>query len=299
MGLWVAGAGAFEEEIPDLQGKTAMITGANTGLGLMAAKILAEHGCSVILTCRSWNKCNNAVREVQTSNPQASVQGMILDLGDPESVRSLSKRVLEDIPKLDYLLCNAGIILPKEKKTNSNGWEITMAVNHLGHFALVGHLLPLLNSSKTRIVSHSSLAAHGIIKHPLNLDDWMWEKRPYQGLISSTNIFEDFKVAAAHQNQITHRLGKMAMNALYGMLLRSQESAARPLVTAAISSDVNAYFGPIFLLHGPAGNIGNVLNPELLEKLDKFFWVGKFSRSTEEEAAKLWEMSVRATGVLG
>ncbi|GAB5361340.1 hypothetical protein AAMO2058_000705100 [Amorphochlora amoebiformis] len=334
VGLYFAGSRIFEREIPDLTGKVALITGANTGLGFEAAKIMAGKGCTVILACRNGNKCSAAVDSLEHEIPEADVEAMTVDLSDPSSIQSFSLEALESIPRIDYLLNNAGVLIPNPKKTNIKGWELTMAVNHLGHFALVGHLLPLLKASKTRIINHSSVVAHLLAKDPIDFDDLMWEKREYvgrtayaasklanlwftneinrrlskygisanacqPGVVGTTSIFDSFSHAGIQEQNYKLWISEMAFHTFYALLTRTAESAAMPLVIAAISNDTNGLFGPKFMFQGPSVNTGDVLEPGFMYKLfASTNMVYTYNGATSEESGRLWELSADLTGVM-
>lgn len=144
-----------------LTGTTILITGANTGLGLESAKRLASAGANVIVTARSQSKADGAVRDVTAAVPSARPIGLELDLASLASVKAfperLSAAVGGDAP-IDVLLNNAGVMAVPERIETTDGFERTVGVNHLGHFALVAALLPLLKKAKDgfRIVNVSS-----------------------------------------------------------------------------------------------------------------------------------------------
>jgi NAD(P)-dependent dehydrogenase (short-subunit alcohol dehydrogenase family) len=146
--------------IPDLTGRTAVVTGANGGLGYETAKALAAAGAHVVLAARDQTKAAHALAELRTGVPDASVEVVELDLGSLDSVRSAADVVLADHPVVDVLVNNAGVMALPERRTG-DGFEMQLGVNHLGHFALTAHLLPaLLRANAARVVSVSSAAHH-------------------------------------------------------------------------------------------------------------------------------------------
>ncbi|XP_061577859.1 retinol dehydrogenase 11-like [Cololabis saira] len=141
-----------------LDGKTVLITGANTGIGRETAVDLARRGARVILACRDMDRANKAAEYVRKKTGNDNVVVKKLDLGSLQSVRQLAKDVLASEERLDVLINNAGIMSCPQWKTD-DGFEMQFGVNHLGHFLLTNCLLDLLKkSSPSRIVNVSSLA---------------------------------------------------------------------------------------------------------------------------------------------
>ena len=146
------------QNIPDLQGKTIVVTGGNSGLGYEACKAFADKGAEVILASRSKEKGDNAKAEILKSVPHGKVNVMQLDLGDLDSVRSFASAFKNKYKKLHVLLNNAGIMMSPYFQTK-DGFEGQNGINHLGHFALTGLLLDvILKTPGSRIVNVSSMA---------------------------------------------------------------------------------------------------------------------------------------------
>jgi NAD(P)-dependent dehydrogenase (short-subunit alcohol dehydrogenase family) len=142
-------------DIPNQQGRVCIVTGANTGLGLSNARMLAEKGATVIMACRNLDKANVAAKGIRNTVPGADVAVSTLDLSSLASVREFAVRFLAEYDRL-------GVMMPPRTMT-ADGFELQFESNHLGHFLLTGLLLPLLNktSDKTsgaRVVSLSSIA---------------------------------------------------------------------------------------------------------------------------------------------
>jgi len=161
-------AGAASQDIfrpaaGSLTGKTILITGANTGLGLESAKRLAGAGATVVATARTQAKAEKAVAAVEAAVPGAKAVGAELDLARLESVKTFPGRLQKALnsaspPHIDVLLNNAGVMAIPERAETSDGFERTVGVNHLGHFALVAALLPALQRAPQgfRVVTVSS-----------------------------------------------------------------------------------------------------------------------------------------------
>jgi NAD(P)-dependent dehydrogenase (short-subunit alcohol dehydrogenase family) len=161
--------------VPDLSGKLAVVTGANSGLGLELATRLSASGADVVMAIRNRAKGEAAVKEIQAKVPDAKLTIKQLDLASLASVAALGEELNAEGRPVDILVNNAGIMQPPERETTADGFELQFGGNHLGHFALTGHLLPLLRAaSGARVTSLSSSAARlGGIK----FDDLQWEKR--------------------------------------------------------------------------------------------------------------------------
>ena len=159
------------EQLPDLSGKTYAITGGNSGLGLQAATILAGKGAKVVITSRSAEKAEAALGEIRSAVASADVDFVQLDLSVAESVVSAAAAIREKCPQLDALINNAGIMQPPLTRT-TEGWELQIATNHLGHFRLNSLLFDHVEESGGRIVAVSSIA-HKLGR--IDFDDLMSE----------------------------------------------------------------------------------------------------------------------------
>ncbi len=166
---------ALTVTVPDLSGKLAVVTGSNSGLGLGLATRLAAAGADVIMAIRNREKGEAAVEQIRATVPGAKLTIKALDLASLASVAALGEEVKAEGRPIDILINNAGIMQPPERETTADGFELQFGCNHLGHFALTGHLLPLLRAADgARVMSLSSSAQRfgGI-----NFDDLQWEKR--------------------------------------------------------------------------------------------------------------------------
>lgn len=145
------------DHIPDLRGKVIIVTGANTGIGFEAAREFSRKGAETILACRNEIKGRKAVQIIKQEIPEARVRYFHLDLGKLSSVKQFAEKFREQYSRLDVLLNNAGVIL-YPYRTTEDGFESQLGINHLGHFALTGHLFDLIAKTEgARIVNVSSL----------------------------------------------------------------------------------------------------------------------------------------------
>jgi len=146
------------ENMPDQTGKTVLVTGANAGLGFLLTRSFAQKNARVIMVCRNQGKAADARDDVLAQFPDAELDIVSLDLANLKSVEQCASTLLDDYESLDIIMCNAGI-MAVPYGTTEDGFEMHMGVNYYGHYALVGHLMPLVKKSPgLRIVTTSSLA---------------------------------------------------------------------------------------------------------------------------------------------
>jgi len=146
------------DQIGDLSGTTALVTGANSGIGLIEARELARHGADVVLAVRNTDAGEAAAKRIRAAGATGTVRVERLDLASQASVHSLAERF--DGP-LDLLVNNAGVMAPPRRRETDDGFELQFGTNHLGHFALTGLLMPhLLQAPAPRVTTVSSIAHH-------------------------------------------------------------------------------------------------------------------------------------------
>jgi NAD(P)-dependent dehydrogenase (short-subunit alcohol dehydrogenase family) len=295
-------------DIPDLSGKIALITGANSGIGYETAKEFARKGIEVILACRSIEKGEEAASTIRTEIPDAKLKPMVLDLSSLKSVRAFADEFNAAYSRLDILLNNAGIMMVPYGKTE-DGFEQQLGTNHMGHFALTGLLIDvLLNTPYARVVNVSS-NAHRFGE--LDFDNLMFEdEEPYTPMKSYGNsklanllfTYEmqrllDEKNAnmiavAAHPgisttnlaNHLAHPLLMKLVMPLFGWMMQSAAMGALPSIRAAVDPDVvgGQYFGP----DGRNEQKGYPIAVSSNE-----------ASHNKEDARRLWEVSEELTGV--
>lgn len=146
-------------DMPELSGKVAVVTGANSGLGFETAKALALKDAHVVLACRNLEKAETAQTALWQVAPHAAIDIKQLDLADLRSVQTFSREFKQHFHRLDMLFNNAGVMALPTRQLTADGFEMQFGTNHLGHFALTGHLLPLLlETPESRVVTTSSIA---------------------------------------------------------------------------------------------------------------------------------------------
>jgi NAD(P)-dependent dehydrogenase (short-subunit alcohol dehydrogenase family) len=166
-GRWTAA------DVPGQPGKTAVVTGASSGLGLEIAGVLAARGATVVLACRDTGRAGQAAGLVRAGAGPAGVRVVRLDLASLASVREAADEIRSSCPRLDLLINNAGVMRPPYQRSG-DGFELTFATNHLGHFALTGLVLDrLLETPGSRVVTVSSV---GHWDGVMRFDDLQFER---------------------------------------------------------------------------------------------------------------------------
>lgn len=260
------------DDIPSQTGRTAIVTGANSGIGLETARMLALRGADVVLACRNPDKGKAALDRVLAEKPKGTATLEALDLADLDSVAAFSDRFAATHDKLDLLVNNAGVMMPPLSRTKQ-GFELQLGTNHLGHAALTARLAPLvLRTPGARFVIVSS-GAHR--QGRIDFDDLNWSTRSYspmpayaqsklanllfalelQRRIAATG--SDVRVTAAHPGWTSTDLQRTAglfrfLNPVFAM---KPADGALPTLRAATDPDAGpgSYWGParFFEMSGP------------------------------------------------
>ena len=170
--------------LPDLTGKRAVLTGGSDGIGLVIARRLAAAGADLVLPVRNRGKGEAAVAEIRARVPGASITLHALDLSSLGSVAAFADALLAEGRAIDVLVNNAGVMTPPERRTTVDGHELQFGTNHLGHVALVAHLMPLLQAGRARVTWQASVAASRNAVHWEDLD-WARSYHPMRAYSSS------------------------------------------------------------------------------------------------------------------
>jgi len=296
-------------DIPDLTGKTILVTGGNSGLGFESAKAFAEKGAQVIIACRSANRGDVAKKQIEKTCPTANVHVMELDLMDLESIKDFTIRFKQKHDRLDVLLNNAGIMTVPYGLTK-DGFESQIGTNHLGHFALTGLLLDLLkNTAQSRVVNVSSMAhKQGVMdydnllfKNGIGYSPMKAYGRSKLANLLFTLELQEFFVSknidciavAAHPgvsntNLARHLEGKWMfelLRPLLQMIVQPAIMGALPLIRASVDPQVKK--GEYY---GPSGFQEMSGYPVLVEP--------NKSAKDIQSAKKLWEISEKLTKVV-
>ncbi|MEU9517838.1 SDR family oxidoreductase [Streptomyces sp. NPDC048224] len=303
----------FDITVPDLSGRRAVVTGASDGIGLGIATRLAAAGAEVLLPVRNPRKGEAALDAIGTRVPGADVSLRTLDLSSLTSVAALGRDLLGEGRPIHLLVNNAGVMTPPGRQTTDDGFELQFGTNHLGHFALVAHLLPLLRAGRARVTSQISIAAD---RNAINWDDLDWERsynggRAYSQSKIACGLFgleldrrsqaggwgitsnlshpgvapTNLLAARPEVGRVKDTPGVRVIRALSarGILLGTVRTAQLPALYAATSPDAEGG-----ALYGPAGP-GHLGGPPARQKL--------YSRlRSTDEARRVWERSAELTG---
>ncbi|OMC00512.1 short-chain dehydrogenase [Mycobacterium sp. NS-7484] len=290
--------------IPDQTGRTAVITGANTGLGLETAKALAAKGAHVVLAVRNLIKGEAAAEWISRSVPGADLHLQHLDLGSLASVRDAADQLKDKYDRIDLLINNAGVMTPPKELT-TDGFELQFGTNHLGHFAFTGLLLDrLLPVVGSRIVTVSSIG-HRFARGGIRFDDLQWE-RGYNrlgayGQSKLANLMFTYELQrrlvgqhttalAAHPGGSDTELARHLPNAVQRAvpLLRPvfQEAAMGALPTLRAATDPSALGGQYY---GPDGLGQQKGHPQLVTSSERSYDL--------DQQRRLWAVSEELTGV--
>jgi NAD(P)-dependent dehydrogenase (short-subunit alcohol dehydrogenase family) len=291
------------DDIPDQSGRTALVTGANSGLGLHTSLALARRGARVLMACRNPDKAGTALERVRSEVPGARAELVSLDLASLASVRTAATDVAARTDALHVLVDNAGVMAIPRAQT-VDGFEMQLGTNHLGHFALTGLLLPLLLTADDPRVVVVSSDAHRIGR--IRFADLMAEKSygrwsAYgQSKLANLLFMRELDrraagrltAAAAHPGYAATNLQSNYGNPVVDLFMRignrvlaqSDEAGAWPQLYAATMPDVKG--GEYF---GPSGVFGLRGSPDRDTPTR--------AASDDETARRLWDVSEQLTGV--
>jgi NAD(P)-dependent dehydrogenase (short-subunit alcohol dehydrogenase family) len=298
-----------KDNIPSQQGKTIVITGATSGIGLEAAKVLSEKGAKIILPVRNHEKGKNAEQEIKQRFKSADITLMKLDISDFDSVRLFADEFTKKYSKLDLLLNNAGIMWTPVKQLSKQGQELQFATNHLGHFLLTGLLLPLLKSTpNSRVVNQSSVLhkkTQGQNFEPtiyfddLNFSKNFDTKKAYAqsklaNLLFTYELDRRLKEANINAIAVASHPGYTATN------LQKDAGFMMKLMNVLMAQKVNMGSLPI-LRAATESNLkgGEFFGPTKMNELKGYPEMVQSSETSHDKnlAKKLWEISEKITDV--
>lgn len=300
--------------VPDLTGTRAIVTGATDGVGFEIASRLARAGAELIVPARNSTKGMAAAERIRARSTGAQVRVYPMDLSSLGSVRSFTELMMADAAPIGILINNAGVMTPPTRQSTADGFELQFGTNHLGHFALVAGLMPLLVAGQARVTNQVSVAAN---ERRINWEDLAWEQgyRPMDAYSSSKIAFGLFGLELQRRSEAvglgirsnlshpgitptnllaaqpgmgrtddTREVKVIRALSRRGILVGTPASAALTAVYAA--TDPEAQGGKMY---GPKGFL-HLAGPPAEQKL--------YSRLLDEDAARrIWEISERLVGV--
>ncbi len=295
--------------IPDLSDRTYIVTGANSGIGYEAARVLAEKGARVVLACRTESKARDALDGIRRARSDARAEFGALDLASLKSVRAFAAEMARRFPEgVDGLVNNAGVMaLPRQ--LTEDGFEMQLATNHLGHFALTALVLPLLvRRPSARVVSVSS-GTHWVGR--VRLDDLMGERRYASWGAYAQSKLANLLFTRELQRRLATRHSHVIATAAHPGYAASNllTTSANAWGNSALSTGTYALGNSLFAQSAVAGALPTVRAlVDASAKGDEFYgpsmWLwgaptlASRSGSARDDAAAraLWEASERLTG---
>ncbi len=293
--------------IPDLHGHTALVTGANSGLGLETTRALATNGAHVVMACRDQEKGRKAKSVIEESVPGASLELAALDLSSLAAIRAFAERFRTDHTQLDLLFNNAGVMAIPYRKTQ-DGFEWQFGTNYLGHFALTGLLLPpLLATPQSRVITTSSMAhVTGKIEFDNLNNERSYTRWSAYGKSKLADLMFAFELQRRLKRVGVETISVAAHPGFSHTSLQStsvtEASAVMERLMYSLYRGQSAAMGALPQLYAataPSLSGGEYIRPDGLFGLS---WYPKKVRACkhaydEQVAARLWEVSIEMTGV--
>jgi NAD(P)-dependent dehydrogenase (short-subunit alcohol dehydrogenase family) len=301
-GKWTA------EQIPDQSGRTAVITGANSGLGLVSARELARHGARVVMACRNTTKGAEAMQQILAEVPKADLELAPLDLGDLSSVEAFAGSLHDTLAPdgIDLLINNAGVMAPPRRET-ADGFELQIGTNHLGHFALTARVIDLIQAREgSRIVTLSS-GAHKMGK--ISFDNLQGTRRYMRWSAYGQSKLANLLFALElHRRLRASGSDVMSLAAHPGYAATNLQSAAVPTVDRLLMVVSNALVAQsaemgalpqLYAATEPSAQSGTYIGPDGVGEFRGHPHVCQPSDAARDEqtAARLWDVSENLTGV--
>jgi len=294
------------EQIPEQRGRTAIVTGANSGLGLASARELARHGADVVLACRNLEKGVAAQREIEALAPTTRVELAELDLASLASVQAFAETFLAEHDGLDLLLNNAGVMAPPRRET-ADGFELQFGTNVLGHFALTGRLIGAMEGrTDARVVTLSS-NAHKMGK--IKLDDLQSERGYRRWSAYGQSKLGDLMISLELDRRLRAAGSTVTSVAAHpGYAATNLQTAAAPLidrlvmratnVLVAQSADMGA-LSTLYAASAPGVRGGSYIGPDGFGEFRGHPHVVSPSGAARDEqtATRLWAACEELTGV--
>lgn len=288
------------DQMPDQTGRVAIVTGANTGIGFETAAALAAKNTVVVLACRNKGKAKDAMERIRERTPSADLDFIELDLASLASVERFAASYRGGHDRLDLLINNAGVMIPPLGHTE-DGFELQFGCNHLGHFALTGRIMDLLEATEgARVVNVSSMAhGYGTMDFDNLNAERSYDKMPAYGQSKLANLLFTFELqrrlvsaaskvlaTAAHPGWTGTDLQRHSsmIGFLNHVFAQSPPMGALPTLRAATDPQTQGgdYYGPkgFYEMRGYPKKVDTTATAK-----------------NEEDASRLWKVSEELTGV--
>lgn len=294
------------ERIPDQTGRTAVVTGANSGLGLVSARELARRGATVVLACRDAEKGTAALEAISQAAPGARLELADLDLGSLASVQAFAERLRSTHDGLDLLVNNAGVMAPPRRVT-ADGFELQFGTNHLGHFALTGRLIAAMEGrTDARVVTLSS-NAHKMGR--IDFDDLQSERGYSRWRAYGQSKLADLMFALELDRRLRAAGSSVKSLAAHpGYAATNLQSAAVPTVDRLVMAVTNVLMAQsaergalpsLYAATEPGLEGGTYVGPDGIGEFRGHPRSVSPTRAARDEAvaARLWTVSEQLTGV--
>lgn len=300
--------------VPDLTGTLALVTGASDGVGLEIAARLSRAGADVLMPVRNAQKGEAAATRIRERTPDAGIRVLPLDLSSLESVSMLADQLLGEGRPIGLLIANAGVMNPPIRQLSADGFELQLATNHLGHFALTAQLLPLLRAGGAHVTSQVSIAAD---QGAVNWDDPNWQHGydPMKAYSSSKIAFGLFAMELRRRSDaadwgIRSNLSHPGITPTN--LLSAQPGLGRPDDTTAVKliramsrrgilvgTPSSAALSAVYAATSPDARGGRLYGPKGFRHLSGLpAEQSVYTRlQSEADGRRAWELSERLTGV--
>ncbi|WP_344063726.1 SDR family oxidoreductase [Microbacterium pumilum] len=300
--------------VPDLTGNLAIVTGASDGVGFEIAARLVRSGADILMPVRNPAKGGAAAARIRERTPGADIRVRALDLSSLESVAPFAEQLLTEGRPIDILINNAGVMSPPTRQLTADGFELQFATNHLGHFALVAHLMPLLVAGRAHVTSQVSIAAN---QGAINWDDLSWERDydPMKAYSSSKIAFGLFATELQRRSDaagwgIRSNLSHPGITPTN--LLAAHPEMGRGVDTAAVTfiralsrrgflfgTPASAALSAVYAATSPDAASGRLYGPQGFQHLKGLPAEQRlYSRLRDDAAARrVWELSEHMVGV--
>lgn len=293
-------------DIPDLTGRTVIVTGANNGIGFETAAALADAGATVVMACRNLDKATAARAAIEERTPDAHLEVVRVDLASQGQIKDAADEIVERFPRVDRLINNAGV-MSEERAETEDGFELLFGTNHLGHFALTARIFPtVVAAPASRVVTVTSLSQKfGKIRwDDPHLQNGYTQSKAYAQsklacLLFSFGLQRRLTAAGSDTVSLAAHPGFAATDILHGDDPNALRRLQRRIGERVIPTPADASRATLRAATDPEAHGGQLYGPaDLLQTRGAPIPVPPSRRSLDTDVQdRLWELSERLTGV--